>query len=210
MDPTEGDFMDEKAVSTLAQQVLARIFIELEASGRHVHVTEEQAKILFGHALTPDRPLSQPGQFLAKERLTIQGPKGKFYNVAVLGPARRSAQVEISLTDGRQLGITPPIRPSGDTSGSPGVILVGGCGVVPLPEGVIAAQRHLHLTPDTAARFGVKDKQIVKLQTFTDRPLVFDDVLVRVSPDFADRVHLDFDEANACAMKSGDWGRILP
>lgn len=202
--------MDEKDISSLAQAVLERIFIELEASGRHVHLTEQQAKALFGHDLTPERPLSQPGQYLARERVTLQGPKGKFYNVAVLGPARKEAQVEISLSDGKHLGITPPIRQSGDVNGSPGILLAGENGTVALREGVIAAQRHLHLTPRTAARFGVKDKQTVKLQTFTDRPLVFDQVLVRVSEDFADRVHLDFDEANACAMKTGDWGRIIP
>lgn len=202
--------MDENKLTNLAQAVLERIFIPLEASGRHVHITEEQAQLLFGHGLTPDRPLSQPGQYLAKERVTLQGPKGKLYNVAVLGPARKTAQVEISLTDGRVLGITPPIRQSGDVAGSPGMVLLGECSTVPIREGVIAAQRHLHLTPDTAARFGVEDKQIVRLQTFTDRPLIFEDVLVRISPDFADSAHLDFDEANACAMKKGDWGRILP
>ena len=202
--------MDETNFSALAQSVLERICIELEASGRHVHITQAQALTLFGHDLTEDRPLSQPGQYLAKERVTVQGPKGKFYNVAVLGPARKAAQVEISLTDGKNLGITPPVRPSGDISGSPGAILVGEAGTVSIREGVIAAQRHLHLTPEGAKKFGVRDKQIVKLQTFTDRPLIFEDVLVRVSPEFTDRAHLDFDEANACGMKKGDLGRILP
>lgn len=202
--------MNENAISSLTQAVLERIFIELEASGRHVHLTEAQAQTLFGHGLTADRPLSQPGQYLAKERVTLQGPKGKFYNVAVLGPARKEAQVEISLSDGKHLGITPPIRQSGDVTGSPGILVVGENGTLALRQGVIAAQRHLHLTPQTAERFGVKDKQTVKLQTFTDRPLVFHEVLVRIHPDFADRAHLDFDEANACAMKKGDWGRILP
>ena len=201
--------MDEQTINSLTQAVLERILIPLEASGRHVHVTAEQAQALFGHELTPARPLSQPGQYLAKERVTLQGPKGKFYNVAVLGPARKAAQVEISLTDGRQLGIAPPIRQSGDVTGTPGILLVGEQGTVSLREGVIAAQRHLHLTPETAARFGVQDKQIIRLQAFTDRPLVFEDVVVRISPDFADTAHLDFDEANACAMKQGDWGRIL-
>lgn len=201
--------MDEKTITELAQAVLARLFIPLEASARHVHVTNQQARTLFGHDLTPARPLSQPGQYLAKERVTLQGPKGKLYNVAVLGPARKAGQVEISLTDGKQLGITPPIRQSGDVAATPGILLLGEQGTVSLPEGVIAAQRHLHLTPETAARFSVADKQTVKLQAFTDRPLVFEDVVVRVSRDYADAAHLDFDEANACAMKPGDWGRIL-
>lgn len=202
--------MDERTLSQLANDILSRIFVELEASARHVHITREQAQTLFGHDLTPERPLSQPGQYLARERVTLQGPKGKFYNVAVLGPARKEAQVEISLTDGKALGIAPPVRQSGNVANSPGAVLIGDMGSVALQQGVIAAQRHLHLTPDSAARFGVKDKQAVRLQTFTTRPLVFEDVIVRVSPDFTDRAHLDFDEANACGLEKGDLGRILP
>lgn len=193
----------------LAQQVLKRIFIELEASGRHVHVTKAQAQILFGHSLTPKRPLSQPGQYLSNERLTVKGPKGEFQNVAVLGPERGEAQVEISLTDGRVLGITPPIRPSGDVKDSPGAVLIGPRGTVTLQKGVIAAQRHIHITPEDAAHFGVKDKQIVKLKTYTDRPVSFEDVLVRVSKDYATVAHLDYDEANACGFSDGDLGRIV-
>lgn len=197
-------------LNTLAQAVLDRIFIQLEASGRHVHLTAEQAHILFGHDLTEDRPLSQPGQYLAKERVTLIGPKGRFDNVAVLGPTRKEAQVEISLTDGKLLGITPPVRQSGDISGTPGILLSSEHNTLALRQGVIAAKRHLHLTPQTAARFHVTDNQVVRLQTFTDRPLVFDDVVVRIRPDFADRAHLDYDEANACGLKKGDFGRLLP
>ena len=194
---------------SLTETILGNIFIEMEASGRHVHVTKEQAQVLFGHGLTPERPLSQPGQWVAKERVTVIGPKGQFHNVAVLGPERKEAQVEISLSDGRILGIQPPVRPSGSVADSPGVLLKGPAGEVKLPRGVIVAQRHIHITPADAARFGVQDKQVVKLQTYTDRPLVFGDVLVRVSPDFATRVHLDYDEANACCYRAGDLGRIL-
>ena len=197
-------------IEELAQAVLGRIFVELEASGRHVHVTKAQAQILFGHGLTPKRPLSQPGQYLANERVTVKGPKGEFQNVAVLGPERSGAQVEISLTDARSLGLTPPVRPSGLTKDSPGAILIGPEGTVALQEGVIAAQRHIHMTPEDAKRFGVKDKQVVRLQTYTDRPVIFDDTVVRVSPDFATFVHLDYDEANACGFRPGDLGRILP
>lgn len=196
-------------MNSVIDAVLNKIFIEMEASGRHVHVTQEQAQKLFGHGLTPDRPLSQPGQWVAKERVAVVGPKGEFRNVAVLGPERKAAQVEISLTDGRILGIVPPVRPSGDVKNSPGVLLKGSAGEVRLSEGVVAAQRHIHITPEDADRFGVEDKQIVRLQTFTERPLIFEDVLVRVSKDFATRVHLDFDEANACGYKTGDLGRIL-
>ena len=195
--------------NALIDAVLKNIFIEMEASGRHVHVTKQQAQQLFGHGLTPDRPLSQPGQWVAKERVTVVGPKGQFHNVAVLGPERKEAQVEISLTDGRVLGIQPPVRPSGSVKDSPGALLRGSCGEVTLSQGVIAAQRHIHITPQDAQKFGVQDQQVVRLQTFTDRPLVFDDVLVRVSDAFATRVHLDFDEANACGYKSADLGRIL-
>ena len=193
----------------LVEQVLGKIFVPLEASGRHVHVTKEQAKILFGHSLTEKRPLSQPGQYLANERLTVAGPRGIFENVAVLGPERPTGQVEISLTDKRTLGLEPPIRLSGDVAGSPGVTLIGPKGKVTLAEGVIVAKRHIHMTPETAARFGVKDKQTVRLQTYTARPTVFADVVVRVNKDFADYVHLDYDEANACGFETGDLGRIL-
>ena len=202
--------METLEMEKLAQAVLGRIFVPLEASGRHVHVTKEQARALFGHDLTPDRELSQPGQFLAKERVTVLGPKGEFQNVAVLGPARKEAQVEISLTDGRNLGIQPPVRLSGDVSGSPGCTLVGPQGRVQLTQGVICARRHIHLTPEEGKRFGVSDKQTVKLQTFTQRPVVFEDVTVRISPDFSGAVHLDYDEANACGFQKGDLGRILP
>ena len=201
--------MESMKIQPIVDAVMGRLFVELEASGRHVHVTKEQAQVLFGHGLTPKRPLSQPGQYLANERLTVIGPKGKFQNVAVLGPERKEAQIEISLTDGRTLGVEPPVRSSGSVQGSPGAVLQGPKGRIILQQGVIAAQRHIHVHTDDAQKLGVRDKQIVKLQTFTDRPVVFDDVLVRVSPDFTTYVHLDYDEANACGMKPGDLGRIL-
>ena len=201
--------MDEKALQTLADAVIGRLFIELEASGRHVHVTEAQAKALFGHGLTPKRPLSQPGQFLSNERVTVLGPKGEFQNVAVLGPERKEGQVEISLTDGRTLGLTPPIRQSGDIENTPGISLLGPKGRVDLPRGLIVAQRHIHLTPEDGEKFHVTDGQIVKLQTFTSRPCIFDDVVVRIRKDFASAVHLDYDEANACGFENGNLGRIL-
>jgi len=197
-------------IDGIVEQVLSNIFVELEASGRHVHVTEEQAKRLFGHRLTPKRPLSQPGQFLANERVTVLGPKGRFEQVAVLGPERKEGQVEISLTDGKVLGLNPPVRLSGHTDQTPGATLLGPEGQVTLSQGVIAAQRHIHMTPGDAEKFGVRDKQVVRLQTFTDRPVTFGDTVVRVSPDFATFVHLDYDEANACGFQKGDLGRILP
>ena len=196
--------------NTLLNAVIEKLFVPIEASGRHVHVTDRQAMTLFGHELTMKRPLSQPGQYLSGERVCIRGPKGELANVAVLGPARKEAQVEISLTDGKVLGITPPIRLSGSVEGTPGVTLVGPAGEVTLSQGVMAARRHIHLNPQQAERFQVKDKQVVKLQTFTDRPVVFEDVVVRVHPEFEAAVHLDYDEANACGLDKHDLGRIIP
>lgn len=202
--------MDTSNIDALAQAVIDRLFIPIEASGRHVHVTVDQAMQLFGHRLTPERPLSQPGQYLSKERVSIIGPKGEFHNVAVLGPERKEAQVEISLTDGKTLGISPPVRLSGKPENTPGVTLSGPKGQVALPRGVMAALRHIHLSPDEGKRFGVSDKQVVKLQAFTARPVVFEDVTVRIHSDFKAAAHLDYDEANACGYRKGDFGRIIP
>lgn len=202
--------MDQSQTEALTQAIMRRIFVPLEASGRHVHLTQQQCQTLFGGPLEPQRPLSQPGQYLSKQRITVIGPKGRFENVAVLGPARKEAQVEISMTDCRTLGLVAPIRLSGDVQGTPGIILEGPMGRIGLQQGVMIAKRHIHLTPEDAARFHVQDKQVVHLQTYTQRPVLFQDVVVRVSKDFATAAHLDFDEANACAMTCGDLGRIIP
>jgi propanediol utilization protein len=202
--------MDRSNLELLTQQILERLFVPVEASGRHVHMTTEQAQRLFGHGLTPERPLSQPGQFLSRERVTVVGPKGRFENVAVLGPERKEAQVEISLTDGRTLGLQPPIKLSGRTDGTPGATLQGPKGTVELDRGVLVAQRHIHLTPADGERFQVKDGQMVRLRVFSRRPVIFEDVIVRISPDFQSAAHLDFDEANACGYEKGDFGRIEP
>lgn len=200
--------MQEHTIEALCRQVLRRICVEMEASGRHVHLTKEQAHQLFGHGLTPDRPLSQPGQFVCKERVAIVGPKGEFKNIAVLGPERSEGQVEISLTDGKTLGIKPPVRLSGQVKDTPGITIRSEKGKIILERGVIAAQRHIHMTPEDAARFGVEEGQVVRLETYTDRPVIFGDTVVRVSKDFSTRVHLDYDEANACGFTPGDLGRI--
>ena len=200
--------MDQSELESLTEAVLRQIFVPLEASGRHVHITKEQALALFGHGLTPQRDLSQPGQFLARERVTVTGPKGEFANVAVLGPERKEAQVEVSLTDARHLGMEVPIRASGDVGDTPGCTLTGSQGRVRLDRGVIAARRHIHLTPVEARRFQVTDGQQVRLRVLTRRPLVFEGVQIRVREDFAPAAHLDFDEANACGFRPGDLGRI--
>ena len=198
------------SAEALTQALLDRFFLPVEASGRHVHVTAREAQALFGHGLTPKRPLSQPGQFLCEERVTLRTPKGEFRNVAVLGPERPENQVEISLTDAVALGLTPPVRLSGNVEGTPGIDLIGPLGQVRLSRGVIVARRHIHLPPEDAERRGFRNGDSVKLKVFGDRPLIFEEVSVRVSPGFAPAVHLDFDEANACGFHKGDLGMVIP
>ena len=142
--------------------------------------------------------------------MTLRTPKGEFRNVAVLGPERPENQVEISLTDAVALGLTPPVRLSGNVEGTPGVDLIGPVGQVRLAHGVIVAQRHIHLPPEDAERRGLRNGDSVKQKVFGDRPLIFEEVSVRVSPGFAPAVHLDFDEANACGFHKGDLGMVIP
>ncbi|MFR4562431.1 MAG: ethanolamine utilization phosphate acetyltransferase EutD [Flavonifractor plautii] len=197
-------------VERLAEE-LVRLTIELEASGRHVHLSRADVETLFGagYRLNRTKDLSQPGQFACAERVTLEGPRGSLKNVVILGPERPESQVEISLTDAVALGLTPPVRLSGDTEGTPGLTLRHGDRVLRLSRGLIVAKRHIHMTPEDAARFGVADRQRVRLQCFTSRPLVFQDVEVRVSPQFSTVVHIDYDEANACGFQKGDRGVIL-
>lgn len=200
----------EKNIDQLTDLLQRRLFVELEASGRHVHVTKEQALCLFGHDLTPARPLSQPGQYLAEERVEIRGPKGTMKNVAVLGPCRKEAQVELSATDAVALGAKAPVRLSGDVAGSASMTLTGPMGTVELAQGAIIAQRHIHMTPEDAKLQKIKDGDTVRLRTMTGRPLILEQVAVRVSPTFRTYAHLDYDEANACGFRKGDLGMILP
>ncbi len=200
----------EMEVERLTDLLQRRLFVELEASGRHIHVTKEQAQRLFGHDLTEKRPLSQPGQFLCNERVSLVGPKGRLERVAVLGPARSEGQVELSRTDAVALGVAAPVRLSGNVAGSPGILIEGPKGALELPCGAIVAQRHIHMTPEDAQLQKVENGQTVRLKTMTDRPVVFEDVAVRVSPTFRTYAHLDFDEANACGFRTGDLGMILP
>lgn len=199
------------SVDALAAEIVRLLTIEMEASGRHIHLSRAHVDALFGvgYKLTPVKDLSQPGQFACKERVTLVGPKGELKNVVVLGPERGESQVEISLTDAVSLGITPPVRQSGDLPNTPGLTVRNGERIITLDHGLIAAQRHIHMTPEDAARWGVADNQTVRLKTFTARPVVFDDVVVRVSPKFRTMVHLDYDEANACGFKRGDRSMIL-
>jgi putative phosphotransacetylase len=186
--------------------------ILVETSARHVHLTEEHIEALFGKGatLTEKKPLSQPGQFACEERVTVVGPKKSIPNVIILGPARKATQVEVSLTDARTLGVTAPVRESGDIAGSGACKLVGPCGEVDISEGVIAAKRHIHLTPADAEEIGVSDKQIVSVKIDSDgRSTVFGDVVVRVSPSYAAAMHIDTDESNAAMAFGTVYGEII-
>ena len=184
----------------------------VETSARHVHLTREHVEILFGkgHELTKKKDLSQPGQFACEERVTVKGAKKELAGVSVLGPERPATQVEISLTDARSIGVSAPIRESGDVKGSGACTLVGPCGEVTIEEGVIAAKRHIHLDTATANAFGVADKQIVKVQIDSDgRSTIFGDVVVRVSDKFAAAMHVDTDESNAAGCVPGMMGEVI-
>ena len=183
----------------------------VETSARHLHVTQEHLEILFGKGaeLHNKKNLSQPGQFATTEKVDIVGPKRTLSGVSILGPVRNATQVELSLTDARSNGIAAPVRESGDIAGTPGCKLVGPCGEVEITEGVIAAKRHIHLTPEEAAAFGVEDKEIVSLKLDTPRPLIFGDVVVRVSPKFAAACHIDTDESNAACASGEVYGEII-
>ncbi|MBE6927686.1 MAG: phosphate propanoyltransferase [Ruminococcaceae bacterium] len=193
----------------LVDELMGRIFIEIEASGRHVHLTEEASEYFFGHKLTPKRPLSQPGQFLCQERISIVSEKGRFDRVAVLGPERKACQVELSLTDCISLGLSAPVRQSGNLQGASDITLEANGKRLSLEKSVIVAQRHIHMTPQDAKIKNLHDGQRVRLRALTARPTIFEDVIVRVSPNFQTYAHLDYDEANACGYQKGDLGLIV-
>jgi len=186
------------------------ISIPIEVSAHHVHLSAEHIEALFGpgHRLTPESELSQPGQFAAAEKVNLVGPKGRVERVRVLGPARRQSQVEISMTEQFRLGIQPPVRESGDLENTPGVTLEGPAGSVALDKGVICAMRHIHMSADDAAGFGLHDKHMVRVRVAGERELIFGDVLVRVSPDYRLAMHIDTDEANAAGIRTGMTGWI--
>ena len=186
--------------------------ILIETSARHIHVTEEHLAILFGagHTLTKKKDLSQPGQFACEERVTIVGAKKELAGVSILGPTRPSTQVELSLTDARSIGVDAPIRESGDIKGSGGCKIVGPKGEVVIEEGVIAAKRHIHMTPADAEALGVKDKDVVSVKIDTDgRAVVYGDTVVRVSEKFSLAMHIDTDESNAACAAGKVYGEIV-
>lgn len=186
--------------------------ILVEASGKHVHLCKEHVEMLFGkgYELKQVRELSQPGQYLCEEKVTVIGPKGVLSKVSVLGPVRKETQVELSLTDAVGIGLKAPVRMSGDIDGSESAILAVGKNVISLSKGVIVAKRHIHMTPEDAKKFNVEDKEKVMVRVgCEERSLIFDNVIVRVSPDYNTAMHLDYDEANGCGYLKNMRGKIV-
>lgn len=185
--------------------------IPVEASGRHIHLSHKDIESLFGkgYILNKKKDLSQPGQFACEERVRIIGPKDIIENVIILGPARTESQVEISLTDCRKLGIKPSIKNSGDILGTPGIIVTNKDKTIILNQGTIIAKNHIHMNSKEAEILGVKDNQKVKVKIFSERPITFEDVLIRVDDSFKLSMHIDYDEANACNLNKNAYGKIV-
>lgn len=210
--------ISNKEINYIVNEVTKRLKWEkeesgilIEASGKHVHLSKEHVEKLFGkgYELTKKRELSQPGQYLCEEKVTLIGPKGVMQNVSVLGPTRENTQVEISKSDAVSLGVKAPVKMSGDVVGTPSIVLATKNSVVKLEEGVIVAKRHIHMAPEDALKYGVIDKQKVKVKVNGERSLIFDEVIVRVSDKFNTVVHIDYDEANACGFVKNTRGEIL-
>jgi len=181
-------------------------------SNKHVHLSKEHINILFGegHELTPIKDLSQPGQFACDEKVDLVGPKRTIKGVRILGPARKETQVEISMSDGFTLGLAEvPVRDSGKTEGTPGIKLVGPNGEVELEKGVIVASRHVHMHTTDAEKYGLKDKDIVSVKVGGQRALTFENVLIRVNPEYALDMHLDVEEGNAAGLANGDLVEVI-
>ena len=185
--------------------------LPIALSNRHLHLSQEHIEILFGrgYELTPSKDLSQPGQYACEEKVDLVGPKGTLKGVRVLGPARKQTQVEVSLADARALGVKAPVRDSGDIDNSPGAKLVGPAGEVELEKGIIVASRHIHMNMEDAEKFGVKDKDIVDVETGGERAVVFKNVLVRANPSYALEMHVDLEEGNAAGVANGDLVELI-
>ena len=193
----------EQIVSAVMDAVHRAGLVEVEVSARHVHLSQADVEVLFGPGarLEPKRPLSQPGQFLSEQRVTLVGPKGRKERVAVLGPARKATQVELSKSDCMELGVKAPVRESGDVAGSGAITIEGPCGTLELKEGVIIAHNHKLLD--------LKDKQRVSVAVMSERPVIFQDVIIRVSTEFSCKMHIDVDEANAALVSGFTLGKII-
>ena len=206
---SEASMVDQVVNAVVA--AIGKEYVQVEVSARHVHLSQADLETLFGPgaALTPKRELSQPGQFLSEQRVNLVGPKGRKDNVSVLGPVRKATQVELSKSDARGLGVKAPLRESGDVAGSGSITLEGPKGSVTIPEGVIVAHCHIHMTNADARRMGLVDNQHVSVEIGGERPIVFKDVIVRVSDKFCCRMHIDTDEGNATSLGKLTLGRII-
>ena len=206
---SEASMVDQ--VVNAVVDAIGREYVQVEVSARHVHLSQADLETLFGPGatLTPKRELSQPGQFLSEQRVNLIGPKGRKDNVSVLGPVRKATQVELSKSDARGLGVKAPLRESGDVAGSGSITLEGPKGSVTIPEGVIVAHCHIHMTNADARRMGLADNQHVSVEIGGERPIVFKDVIVRVSEKFCCRMHIDTDEGNATSLGKLTLGRII-
>ena len=189
----------------------AKKLVIANVSARHLHVCVADLEKLFGkdYKLTKDRDLMQPGEFASKESVTIKGPKGEIKKVRVLGPVRKATQVEISRTDSFMLGISVPIRISGDTKNSAPISVTGPNGLIEIKEGCVIAKRHVHMTPADAEFFQLKDGETIRVKCEGERGLIFDNVVARVRQDMTLEFHVDTDEANAAGIKNGDKVIIL-
>lgn len=203
--------MSELIVDSVLDALNRTRLVQVEVSARHVHLSRCDMEVLFGKGaeLTIKRPLSQVGQFLAEERVTLTGPKGRKERVAILGPCRCDTQVELSRSDCAELGIDAPLRESGDVAGSGTITIEGPRGKLDLVQGVIVAQNHIHLTPEVAKVMSLSDKERVTVEVFTDRPVIYKNVIIRISNKGRNRMHIDFDEANAASVKGFTLGRII-
>jgi putative phosphotransacetylase len=197
-------------INKLTEAKISEACIPVGVSGRHVHLSREHLEALFGpgYELTKMKELGQPGQFSSEETVDIITTKGAFTRVRILGPVRKETQIELALSDSVKLGITPPIRDSGNIANSPGVVLVGPNGTITLDQGAIIAWRHIHMTPEDAKRFGVKDKEMVQVECLGERAMTMGQVLVRVNEQYALEMHVDTDEGNAACLKTGNKVRL--
>ena len=184
--------------------------IPIEASGRHIHLSQEDSDILFGrdYKYSVVKELSQPGQYACKERVRLVGTKGIIEGVVVLGPVRGKTQVELSLTDARMLGVQGCLRISGDTKGTSGLVITNGENILKLEEGVIVAKNHIHMSPSDARDFKVKDGELVSVKVHSERPIIFENVVIRVTNTSKLAMHIDYDEANACMLSKDSYGEI--
>ncbi|MDO4488315.1 MAG: phosphate propanoyltransferase [Eubacteriales bacterium] len=200
-----------RIVDEVVDSIVKSGLVEIEVSARHVHLTQEQIEILFGKGaqLHPKRPLSQPGQYLSEERVTLIGKKGELKNVSILGPARKAGQVELSVTDRRAIGVEAPVRESGDLEGAGLITVKGPEGTIEDLPAAIVAHNHIHVPTDVAAKLGLNDGERVSVKALTERTITFDDVVIRVSDKFRFKMHIDFDEANAALVNGFTLGRII-